>query len=533
MVCRNPSPVYTPHSQRGLKSVISKGDGYSVGIEWTQAYPDIVDYQIAYNIYYSSNLGDVFTEGVKFVEIDPEITIATISELTPGDTYYFAVCATEYDESWFNLDLLPDGQPDLKVYPSTILLSNISDTTTTIPIVDINDFPAVGIIQIGFEIIQYASKDIPSSSLLGASRGFLNTNARIHYTDGYDGVVTHDPPLVKFWEGFEDFNPVIMQETCSFEYPNYPYTLADGYHERVKDDLTTDLGGSDANQVSFPTYDFGGYHTNSPTDVILGNCVGSYIGGEQFCADGYGVGQRVRGISINDINTQRQEILLDTTGEPCVLVRRRWTGKTCNCFESTSENPSLRCPNCYGVGIVTGYDQYFNPRRSDGRIMISFDPTMDDLKLEDTGLESTFLPNAWTLVVPTIKDRDFIIRFTEDGQEEFRYKVLNVTRNKLVTSVNGAQKLALQRIRKTDPIYQWRAFRDTSSLPQTISTSVGFIRGPNNTTIPHTHNIVISEKILSVSQINETTSVSLGHNHSIINGVVVDSFSHSHTIILP
>ena len=532
MTCQNPSPKYIAHSKRGLNSAISRGDGYTVGLDWTQAYSDIVDYSIAYNIYYSSEMGDVFAEGVKAVCTSPDVLAGYVLELTPGDTYYFAVRAFEYDPAWYNLALLPDGQPGFKIYPQALLLANISDSDTTIQISDIGDFPSVGIIQIGYELIQYAGKDIPTNSLLGASRGFLNTNAALHTTDGYDGSIIHDPPVIKFWQGLEDDNLVIHQETAAFEYPNYSRTNADGYKEETEDNLTTDLGGSDAAQTAFPQYDFSGYHAADPLSLLNGDCVGSYYGGELYCADGYGVGQRVRGLSIAEVNDQRQEVLLDLTGESCVLVRRLWKGKVCRCIQATSQNPNLRCPTCFGTGFVTGYEQYYNPRRSDGRIMVRFSPTEDDLKIEDEGLESTFLPDAWTLVVPAIKDRDFLIRFTEDGLEEFRYKVLNVVRNKLIGNVSGSQKLKLQRMRKTDPIYMWRAFRNTATMPQKVFTDIGQVAGPGGI-LPHTHSFVVNEFTLASSQINQTTSVDQGHNHPIINGVVQEVLGHTHTIVFP
>ena len=51
---------------------------------------------------------------------------------------------------------------------------------------------------------------------------------------------------------------------------------------------------------------------------------------------------------------------------------------------------------------------------------------------------------------------------------------------------------------------------------------------------PHAHTIVINEKITSVSQINEITSVSAGHSHTIQNGVILtEGLGHHHSIILP
>lgn len=539
MPCELPKPVYLPHSKGGLKLASSEGDGYSVFLEWDQAFPSVAGYEVIYNIYYSTLKKDVYIEGAKAVSLALDGYSEYILDLTPGDTYYFAVRAAEYDPAWYNASLFPDGFPGLKTYPEGVLLSDITDSDLNIPVSDIDQFPAMGIIQVGYELIEYVGKDVPTNSLIGMTRGFFSTNARFHQTDGYDGYVTHDPPLVKFWKGFEEGNRIIAQETVTFANPNHPFTYADGYRERTKDILMTDLGADEIAQGDFQAYDYTGYHRTDPGALLRGECIGTYYGGEQFCADGYGVGFQVRGLPLSEANNQRLEQLLEDigTGEACVLVKRLWKGKTCSCFESGNENPQLRCPKCFGTGFVTGYDQFFNPRRSDGRILVRFGPTEDDVRTDDDGLESVLLPDCWTLPTPALHDRDFLIRFNLDGTEEYRYIILNVTRNRLLDSLSGRQVFKAQRLRKTHPIYMWRAIRSTATVPTTVTTGIGFIRGPNGTLLPHTHNIVINEGIVSLSQVNQTTSGSLtgdlGHNHPIINGVIQEVFGHTHTIVLP
>lgn len=530
-MCIDKKPTYLPHSEGGILTAISRGDGYTIAVSWNRAYPDTLNYQVAYNLYYSTIEADVFSEGVKFVSISPTALVTEILDLTPGDTFYFAVRATEYDPAWYDLSLLPDSGSS-KIYPEGLLLQDLSATSTAIPITDLSDFPSYGIVQIGYEIIQYLNKDIPTNSLTGLTRGFLGSNITEHLIDGYDGY-RFDDPLVHFWKGHEDDNYVIFEETSRFVYPNYARTNADGYKNVAKDILTTDLGASDASQQNFQAYDYSGWHRTDPVALLRGDCVGSYFGGQQFCADGYdGIGRMVRGISIQEINDQRQEVLLNTTGEPCCLFRRMRTGIRCSCFLANNEYPEDRCPNCNGTGFIMGYEQFFNPRRSDGRIMVRFDPTKDDLRQDEAGLESVFLPNCRTLVVPGIKDRDFIIRFNEDDTEEFRYEVLDVTRNKLLLDTLGAQQFTAQRVRKTDPIYQVRAFRNTATMPQTLTTQLGMVPGPGGIP-PHTHSFVVNENTVSLSQINQTTSINQGHTHSIVNGIVQPALGHTHVIIYP
>ena len=538
-VCDFTKPIY-PQKLGGLNLAQSTGDGYSIQLRWDKAFVSVQNYRISYNIYYSTIRDDVFTEGVKFVSIgDDGYTEACIQEFTPGDQYFFAVKATQYDPSWMNHDLLQDGQPNfsnrpaLKVYPETMLLIDITDSDLTIPILDIEDFPSYGVILIGTELISYTSKDIPNNTLIVGERGFLGSNVRFHQTDGYDGVEIQDP-IIKFWTGFEDDNERIQLETPDFFHPQYAYTTTDGY--AIKNDIvtkTTNLNISDTNTENFPNYDYVGYHRTDPRRLLRGECIGTYIGGEQWCADGYlGVGRQTRGVPINEQVARREEVLLETFGESVVLVRRLWEGIRCSCILQTTEHPEHRCPRCFGTGLVTGYKQFFNSRRSDGRIMVRFGPTQEDIKFDTAGLENVYIPDCWTMVYPSIKDRDFIIRFDENGNEECRYEILNVTRNVLTEGQLGAQKFSAQRIRKTDPIYMWKAIANTATMPSKITTSIGMLAGPGGIAIPHTHTVTINEGIISLSQIDQTTSVDQGHNHVVVNGEVQETLGHTHIIVI-
>src|SRR5258708_6515106 len=371
---------------------------------------------------------------------------------------------------------------------------------------------------------------VVGGSVVGGGRGYNNTTATLHDIDGYDGYVFWNPNVVYWPIDIEEPNTRVFECWNRFDIGHFPFTIADGYRQKTKDILTTDLTFSDIVNTGFPAFDFAGYHRTDPVMLLRGDCIGSYIGGFMFCADGYnGVGRQLRGLPIQDSNLQRQEVLLSTTGEPVCLVKRRWTGTTCKCMLPYNEYPEARCTSCLGTGITVGYEQFFNPRRSDGRIMVRFDPTVDDLIATDSGLESTLQPNCWGLAVPTIKERDFIVRFDEDGNEEFRYEVLNVTRNKLLLDQTGVEKFVAQRVRKTDILYQVKVFRDTSMFPSVIYTSIESSLGIP----PHSHQLEISEKITSISQINKLTCVAAGHNHIIENGSVIETLGHSHTILLP
>lgn len=360
-------------------------------------------------------------------------------------------------------------------------------------------------------------------------RGFGGTAASMHTVSGFDGT-NQWSPIISLITVQEDtrWDEVLVCQS-RFEYPNYQATILDGYHQVTKDLLSTDLSAADAANVTFPMYDFAGYHRTDPVQLLNGTCVGSYIGGEMGCIDANGNYNIFRGFSLQDQNTQRQDILLSVTGRPAVLLQRRWEGITSNTYLPNSEYPDDRGLDNYGGKFVYGYDQYFNPRSSDGRILVRVGPTPENLKMHEAGLESEYPLDMWTLTVPTIKTRDVLILFDQDDNEEFRYEVGDVIRNNTILGLDGGQHLKTFRVRKFDPIYQIRAFRNTADFPSKLQTSLGFAVG----IAPHSHNIVINEKIMTLGQINQTTDVAQGHNHPIVNGVVMPALGHTHTIILP
>ena len=536
-------PYYINPVNSGIVSANSLGDGIGINVKFNRAFPNNNSNFIGYAIYYNISEPDLdnytfFDRAPDFISSDNKISV-DVYDFVPGQLYFFGVRAFEYNNQIIDLSQLPTSQSSyntLKVLPSSLLRSNITDTSLTIPLVDTETFPASGIIKLGGELIKYLSIDVPNNNLLIgnlSNRGYLNTEARIHNTDGYDGYNVYSPYATVFY-GYEEQNTRIFQVQNRFDINNNAYTIADGYKQDLKDILTTDLSVSDEENINFPKYDYVGWHRTDPVQLLNGECVGSYIGGEYFCADGYsGVGRTLRGMNVQQQHNNRLELLLSVTGEPVTLFKRVHTGILCDCVLPTSEYPDDRCPRCYGTRYVVGFEQYFNPRRSDGRILTRINAFTDDLKMQDAGLESDAGSlDCWTLTVPTIKDRDFFVRYNVDGTEEFRYEVLDVSRNRTINngtfSMQGSQKFKAQRIRKTDPLYKVRAFVDSSKFPSKIQTSITNATGIG----PHSHTVVINEKIISVNQINQLTSVDGSHNHPVINGVVQQVLGHTHTIII-
>jgi len=529
-------PYYLNLNNVGITSVSSQGDGSTITLKWYRAFPEKTTNLMAYNIYIDTIRPDFefqfFNKSPAFVSVDGKLT-ADITGLVPGQMYRFAVRPVEYDPDVFDLKDLPIVFNNLRIYPESPLREDITESSDIIPLLSVDDFPSTGVVRVGAELIQYSSVDTINNNLLltnvSLQRGFNDTDITYHTADGYDGYTTWDPTVLFFPIDIEDQNTVVFATQDRFDYPNYAFTLEDGYRQNIKDIVNADLSISDEVNEDFPAYDYVGWHRIDPVALFNGECVGSYFGGQLYCADGYdGVGRIIRGISVDDRNTQRQEVLLSVIGEPVCLIKRQWTGIRCFCILATSEHPDARCKKCYGTGFVVGYQQYFDSRNADGRIRVKIEPWIDDLPLIDSGLDpEATKPNAWTLVLPAIKKRDFIVRFDKDGNEEFRYEVINVTRNILFNQQFGAQKMTLQRIRKTDIIYQFKVFKNTETMPTAFNTSINSSLG----IIPHSHQFITNE--MAPFNWNQATSINQGHSHIIswnpVSGMLEVSTELGHT----
>jgi hypothetical protein len=438
----------------GLRLVEDVGNGMGLRLSWYVASPEGVGNQVHYNVYYSDTRFNVFTEGPKAITTATQVVI----NIPPGNQYYFAVRATEFDPDIFGIESMDQIGVNLYLYPQELeLLEDIDAYGATVKVTDTSGYPDSGYLWLGDqEVVKYYLKSPTEFYIEDDDRGIYSTPTA--HSAGAD---------VKFWTGPEDSNTYIQLGTAAWHKDNSEGTprdtsaigefnvADDGYRENRVDIITTNLEYSDENSEDFPPYDFTGYHRPSIQSTFSGECVRSYVGGE---FDG------ARGFNFQDRSLARLDALLQVTGEPTILLRRKQRGKRCRCVGLQREHPQVRCQYCYGTGFEGGYDRYVNTRpiselwvNTQGFIAVRFEPYTDDLKLEGSqGLTQPSELSAWTINVPTVKDRDIIVRFTEDLTiEEFRYEVLDVNRNKLVFGQSGKQGIRMRRMDKTDVIYQY------------------------------------------------------------------------------
>lgn len=227
--------------------------------------------------------------------------------------------------------------------------------------------------------------------------------------------------------------------------------------------------GTEAEQIKarVPSYPYSGYHRTTIGDYLNGG------GASPYSRQNHGGTESDRkGLYWYNRHVQRTEMMLQATGEPAILFRRKWTGEVCPCYDGRRGQARNRCDICFGTGFVGGYVRYVNCREPEGRILLRVGPTEEDLDLQEDGMRQKFIPACWTLPEPIVRDRDVIILFDpETGEETWRYEILSVERNRGMFRRFTLQKFNLHQFEKTDPIYN-------VEILGTAYNAVGDLTGP-------------------------------------------------------
>ena len=416
---------------QGIRKVSNMGRGDMLRIEWYQPISRSYKGVSFALIYENESRLEVFDSNPKYIAKSTTRS-ADLSGFTPGLTLSFAARALEAFKDSIDLSGMKEAAEGVYEIPEDAVISeqvNQDDTRITVETTD--GYPASGILIINdSEVIRYTAKTDTEFLLPSNGRGLNGTSKGIYISGD----------TVKIFFSCQDKNTVIIMAT-----PTY----FDGYESGREISSTglvvTDYSESD--KKFFQGFDFCGYHRAIPQHILQGNddC-GSYLGGEF---------NKTRGMNLFDRMLNREEVILDQTGEPVILLKRLWDGQTCSCSDSRRQHPKVKsCKLCFGTGYTGGFTQYDYRRRADGRIMVMFGDTLEDLKLgAHNHLEQQYEPQCWTLPSPAVRDRDLIVRFDFSDNVEYIYEILNVTKDKLFYRHYTRQRLALKRLDKTDVAY--------------------------------------------------------------------------------
>lgn len=477
--CTFTRPRWADFDAIGLRSVEDLGVGTAVELSWRDAIAPMGFSQIYYNVYRSSSVFSLLAGQPIGITTN---TNAIDPNLQPGDGYYYSVRATYHlnDLVFTNFTQISDG---FYAFPPTVEIAEGDGylsvgETGPIGVSSTAGYPDSGQLIVGSEVLSYISKTTSTFNIV--ERDIFELDRVVEYPNG---------TTISFFKGIEDANTVFWRTTPTWDagqgirifpptpgdgYDGYQYLqAADGYRTFPIDNITEDHSEFEDENDDFDSKDYCGFRSETFVPLYQGNRCGSFHGGTQSrVIPGLNNGQPVpvgSGIDVFQRNAQRQEFLLGITGEPFVLLRRKWTGRTCPRVSIRHEHPHARCGMCFGTMFFGGYDRYLNSRairpgepNPNGFIQMRVSPYVDDLGLnQDRGLTQEVVNlEAWTLAIPTIKDRDILIKYTfnaETGflEEEFRYEVLSVQRNKLTLGAEGAQKVTMKRLNKTEEIYKF------------------------------------------------------------------------------
>ena len=419
---------------QGIKEVKDLGNGSQIYISWSKPASRFYKSDVYCLIYQSEDRLTIFDSNPRFIA-NANILEANLLNFNIGVGYYFAVRVMETYKGALNSSGMIQIDEDLFETPeSTKLIFQISDEDSIIKVESTYGFPDKGVIRIGNEIIRYVSIDRTSNEFLvpESGRGLSGSTASYHDVD--------DDVLMFF--SCQDGNNSIIYGTCTYQDQESTGRMYDGIGLIVPD-------FSDFEKMTHDGLDHCGYHKPLPWEALNGkNDCGTYLGGEY---NGF------RGVNIYQRALDREEELMENVGEKCVLLVRKWNGETCSCVTLRRQHPKVRsCKFCYGTGIVGGYEQYINQRRSDKRVMVRFYESPENLGFgEHQHLNQDFKPSALALYKPIIKDRDIVIRFDYTDDIEYIYEVLDVSRERFVFNKYGRQKINMQRMDKTDILYQF------------------------------------------------------------------------------
>lgn len=416
----------------GLKKVTPLENGVSAKLEWAKLISRVPKSEVYALIYYGKDRLSLFDSLPKFIA-KKEVNEFTYNEFSVGSIYYFAVRAMEAFSGIFDFTGMTESATDVYKFPSETSISSIFSTSAlTLEVEDVTGYPEKGLLLVdGSEVVKYTSvnRDTNSFNIPANGRG-LNSTTKIFGVEG---------DSVKLFIECQDKNNNIIKATTMYQ---------DGYDSGREVDnigiLVTDY--SDNDKKFFQGFDYCGYHHPMPDRLLKGldDC-GTYLGGE-FNGS--------RGMNLYDRMLNREEVLLEQVGEPCILLQRKWTGAMCDCMTARNTHPKEKtCNRCFGTGYIGGFDQFLNRRRNDRRVLIRFKETAEDLELHmSRHMSVKFEPQCWTLPIPAIKDRDIIIRFDFTDDLEYFYEVLDCSKEKLVYGHYGRQNLRLKRLDKTDLI---------------------------------------------------------------------------------
>jgi hypothetical protein len=468
--CGLERPKWVDFRKVGLEQAIDFGDGSTVGLKWDYATVPLGFSKTYYQAYKSIDLKSLFSSPSFITDANE----ATITGVSPKEGYYYGVRAT-YFLADFTTSGMNEPSTGLFQIPASVeLVDNLMQGALgSVQVTSTSGYPSSGLLRIGHEIMKYSSLT-PSSFMISARDVFalawtedIAAGSKVEMFYGVDDATPYFWRLNTSWDGY-GLSALPLEAGdgyWGFRYLQDP----DGYRNFPVATQNEDHSIQDEDAENADPFDYCGLRSGDQSQVLSGDFCGPKTPHGSGTYHGNSMLGQAGGIDVYEGNLQRQDILLGITGEPFVLLRRKWTGKVCPRLSHRTEHPEARCALCLGTSFEGGYDRYINTRRlrpaeenPNGFINARVGPYSDELDLVESRGFSTEKTDitGWTTASPTIRDRDILIRYVFDYEtgarrEEFRYEVLTVRRNRLALGKDGAQHLTLKRLNPTEEIYKY------------------------------------------------------------------------------
>lgn len=139
---------------------------------------------------------------------------------------------------------------------------------------------------------------------------------------------------------------------------------------------------------------------------------------------------------------RRHSFIMTNDGMEARLWFRKRAGTRCSCWDSSMASPRDRCPECFGVGYVGGYDKYAS---SEFRFVLV--PAKERVTYTTGGIIVDRLPVGWCLSVPIITSGDVIV--TMDNKRFFVQDVTPQINRGIITW----QEFVVREVEPTNIVY--------------------------------------------------------------------------------
>jgi hypothetical protein len=363
--CGLERPKWVDARKVGLEQAIDFGDGSTVGLKWDYATVPLGFSGTYYQVYKSIDLKALYSSPL-FITAANE---ATLTGVSPKDGHYYGVRAT-----YFLADFTTNGmsEPSTGLFqipsPAELVDNLMQGALGSVQVTSTAGYPSSGLLRVNHEIMKYSSLT-PTAFVISARDVFalawtedIPAGSKVEMFYGVDDATPYFWRLNTSWDGY-GLAALPLEPGdgyWGFQYLQDP----DGYRNFPVAIQNEDHSVQDADAEAADPFDYCGLRSNDQSQVLSGDFCGPKTPHGSGTYHGNSMLGQAGGIDVYEGNLQRQDILLGITGEPFVLLRRKWTGKVCPRISHRTEHPEARCSLCFAQGTLVRTESGYKPIES-------------------------------------------------------------------------------------------------------------------------------------------------------------------------